>query len=110
MKHSEALRKARRYIESDSERYICIALSRIQCSASDVVVIDEVKKRISSRLGDFAMLEGWLRKQARVKGIDFPIAIPLSRSPEYRLYRERLTKTRLNWIDSLIAEYEAEGK
>lgn len=101
----KAFKEAKRLIKSRRYSLICEALYfggwRGYGIASISTLID-AKSIIRSRLEGYSNLSGWIR--ANTDGYDALYA----ESPN--VAKECLRRTRLAWLDSLVAEFEAKAK
>jgi hypothetical protein len=117
MKTSAILKQTKKYLAknylqtkdgcNNKERYICFAITDLLCSSTDNILFDEcidVRTMIRNRLAGCASLEAWLKEKHGIKqpsGSD-----TLKADIEYI---NKVQATRHAWIDSMIAEFKAQG-
>lgn len=94
MKSSEILREARKKIKSGETYFICNAVYIVGRDKNCLKKSAKIEKYIASQLDGYVGLDGWLRHNY---GID-----PYSD-------QRKMKKTRLAWIDWMIAAYEEKG-
>ena len=106
----EILQEAKKYLawsakEKNKQMGICFALDTTCCQRVPVdgFVVDEIKQIISSRLGGYLTLRGWL---GEFGNISFETLDKDFRKNSYR----KLQATRHAWVDSMIAEFKAKDE
>lgn len=110
LKTSNIIRKAKTYLWNGAgdqgqhkEEYICFAVTSairngvwgVNASPEAEQRASEIRAMIESRLAPFISLESWLMKVGNV--------------PRSALNSRRLQEHRRQWMDMLIAEFEAKG-
>jgi hypothetical protein len=86
------------------QTYICVAIEAAARNKRFTYVdCDRLKSIVTTRLGGSDSLEDWLHAHHRVREWSFWI------NPEqFTKWRNKMQRTRHAWLDSLIAEFEAE--
>ena len=97
------LRKTREYIASGQEYFICHAIDKAKGTESNCLVHD-LKDWIKSMLGSWATLEDWYLSS---KGL-CPSIPGLCDACEEELLNFDSKKSRLLWIDNMIAHLDEE--
>ena len=97
MKISEEFKLARKLIESDKREYICHALQQVAKKKINGCYETKAMKVIQNRLGAYHSLDSWVISKVGGK--------------KWCSSKTKTMKaTRLAWLDSLIAEFEAKGE
>lgn len=105
MKHSEILRKAKRYIwngknqdDVNKDQFICWALERVSDLDEVDTKVRQIRQEIQKRMGDELTIESWLNRWGY---------IPANWYPEFQV---KIQKYRKAWMNQLIKEYERIGQ
>ena len=93
---ADAFRAAKILIKNGSEEFICIALFEVDKPGSEAAI-----KVIEARLGMSLTLEGWLVSRGHATRDE----VLYSRDAALKMQI-----TRLAWLDSLIAEFDAKAR
>jgi len=123
MKSSTILKRAKKLIAISSAdyradhhkpRYICYAIEDVTNDKGPKERTSGymLRKLISDRLGEYATLDDWLRdnhKPAAKLWNKYLKDTSVTTSKYWCKFVDQTQKTRLNWIDSLIVEYQAKG-
>jgi alkyl sulfatase BDS1-like metallo-beta-lactamase superfamily hydrolase len=93
----EVLLLARARIETCKSRWICYALETVALvDESKRATVEQLKGQILEQLGESCSLEGWLVSQGLTTYREV--------NSDSQEVRDKLTQTRLNWLDHMIEE------
>ena len=109
MKTSAVLKRAKDYLATSEDDYAYTNKEAFICYAIDNAMggrhlksAGRVRAMIQDRLRPYTVLENWLQGRHNIERISYGLM-------RFNEYRSQVQRTRHAWVDSMIAEFAANG-